>query len=185
MPLLVVVFYFSKTPRYIPEAIIQAKIISISILTIVLPILVYYLLKTIGKTQSIFLKTPKERILPLGIYCIIILLIVKRVFPPSEILELYYFFIGVLLASLTCLFFALFNYKPSIHMIAIAGVFMFCIAFSIHFSININGSLALIATLIGAIATSRLHVKAHNGKELVVGFSIGFFAQLILIYYWL
>ena len=70
-------------------------------------------------------------------------------------------------------------------MIAIAGIFMFYIALSIHFSININGTLALITILVGAIATSRLHLKAHDYKELIVGFCIGFIPQLIMINYWL
>ena len=39
---------------------------------------------------------------------------------------------------------------------------MFFIALSIHFSININGTLALLAIIIGTVATSRLHLKAHD-----------------------
>ena len=185
MPLLGVIFYFSKSPRFIPKEIIQAKLISISILTVILPILIYYLLKTLGKTHSIYLKTARERILPLGLNCIIIYLIVKRVFPPSEIIELYYFFIGVLLSSLTCFILAILKFKASIHMIAISGVFMFYIALSLHFGININGTLALMAIITGAIATSRLHLKAHNYVELITGFCIGFLPQLTLLNYWL
>jgi putative Mn2+ efflux pump MntP len=70
-------------------------------------------------------------------------------------------------------------------MMAIAGVFMFFLALSIHFSININGTLAIITILIGAIATSRLHLNAHTYTELIVGFFIGLFPQLILLNYWL
>jgi len=185
MPTLGVIFYFSKSPRFIPKEIIQAKLISISILTIILPILLYYLLKTLGKAGSIYLNTTGERILPLGLNCVIIYLILKRVFPPSEIIELYYFFVGILLSTLTCFILAILKFKASIHMIAIAGVLMFYIALSIHYSININGTLALMAILVGAIATSRLHEKAHDYKELIVGFCIGFFPQLTLLNYWL
>lgn len=185
MPLLGVIFYFSKSPRFIPKEIIQAKLVSISILTLILPILIYYLLKTLGKTHSIYLKTAKERILPLGLNCIIIYLIIKRVFPPSEIIELFYFFIGILLSNLTCFILAILKFKASIHMIAISGVFIFYIALSVHFGININGTLALMAIITGAIATSRLHLKAHNYMELIAGFCIGFLPQVMLINYWL
>ena len=65
MPLLAVHFYFKKSPRFIPEEIVYAKLISLSILSIALPILVYFLLKTLGKTESIYLKTTKERVYPL------------------------------------------------------------------------------------------------------------------------
>lgn len=185
MPILGVIFYFSKSPRFIPIEIIKNKLISISILTLILPILIYYLLKTLGKTKSIYLKTTQERILPLGLNCIIIYLILKRVFPPTEILELYYFFVGILLSTLACFILAILKFKASIHMIAISGVLMFFIALSIHFSININGTLALMVIIIGATASSRLHLNAHNFNELIVGFCIGFFPQLTLLNYWL
>ena len=70
-------------------------------------------------------------------------------------------------------------------MIGISGLFMFFIAISIHFSININGTLALMSIIIGAIATSRLHLKAHTYKELIMGVFIGLIPQLILVNYWL
>ena len=61
MPLLGVLFYFHKTPRFIPEPLQHAKLFSISLLTIILPLLVYYLLKTIKKVNSINLQTTEER----------------------------------------------------------------------------------------------------------------------------
>ena len=185
MPLLGVIFYFSKSPRYIPQEIMEAKIISLSILTIILPILLYFLLKTIGKTKTIYLKTTKERILPLLVNCAIIILILYRVFPENQIPELYFFFIGILLSSVTCLILAILKFKASIHLIATGGVFMFFIAFAIHFSININGSLALFAIITGAVATSRLYLEAHSVKELLAGLLIGIIPQLIVLQYWL
>lgn len=185
MPMLGVVFYFSKSPRYIPVEIVQAKLISLFILTILLPILLYFLLKTMGKTATIYLESTKERIAPLVLNSVIIFLILMRVLPSNEIIELYYFFIGILITTLSCLILAFLKFKASLHMAAVGGIFMFYVALSIHFSININGTLALMAILIGAIATSRLHMKAHNYKELIIGFSMGFIPQLILVNYWL
>ena len=185
MPLLGVIFYFTKSPMFIPPEVMEAKIISLSILTIVLPILLYYLLKTIGKTESIYLKTTKERIIPLALNTIICLLIIVRVLPDNQILELYYFFIGILISTVVCLILALLKFKASIHMIAIAGVFMFAIGISLHFGKNLNGSLALFALIAGAIATSRLHLNAYTNVELLFGFCIGLFPQLLVLPYWL
>jgi hypothetical protein len=185
MPILGVMFYFSKSPRYLPFQIIQAKLTSIFILTVILPILLYYLLKTLGKTSTIYLHNTKERIIPLILNAIIILLILTRVLPRNEIIELHYFFVGILFSTLTCLFMAILKFKASIHMIAVSGVFMFFLALSIHFSININGTLALMAIIIGAVATSRLHLNAHDFKELSVGFFVGLIPQLVLVNYWL
>lgn len=185
MPILGVLFYFSKTPRFIPDPIVKAKIFSISILTLILPILVYFLLKTIKNVDSFYLKTTRERIVPLLINCIIVALILYRVLPSNEIEELYFFFLGILCSTLACLFLAILKFKASIHMIAAAGFFMFAIAVSIHFKININGTIALMSIILGAIATSRLHVKAHTAIELIIGFFIGLLPQLTLLNYWL
>ena len=185
IPILGVIFYFSKSPRYIPFEIIKAKLISIFILTVVLPILLYFLLKTLGKAKSIYLENTKERVLPLIVNCVVLLLVLNRIITTDQIIELYYFFVGILISTLACLILVILKFKASIHMIAIGGLFMFFIAVSIHFSININGTLAIMAILTGAIATSRLHLKAHTSTELLIGFIIGFIPQLILLKYWL
>lgn len=185
MPILGVIFYFSKSPRYIGTDVIRAKLVSLFILTVLLPILLYFLLKTLGKVQSINLNTAKERIYPLSLNCIVILLVLKRIITPTQSLELYFFFVGILISNLSCLVLAFLKFKASIHMIAVSGVFMFFVALSIHYSININGTLALMAIIIGAVATSRLHLKAHTNKELVMGLFVGLIPQLILVSYWL
>lgn len=185
MPVLGITFYFAKSPRFIPFEVIRAKFISIFILTVLLPILLYFLLKTLGKVSTIYLNSVQERIIPLVLNCLVILVIVKRIIPASQIIELYYFFIGILISNITCLALAFVKFKASIHMIAVSGLFMFFIALSIHFSININGTLAIMSILCGAIATSRLHFKAHNYKELIIGAFIGVLPQLLLVNYWL
>jgi len=185
IPLLGVLFYFSKSPRFIPVEIVKAKIISIFILTIILPVLLFFLLKTLGKVKSIYLKTTKERIYPLILNSVVILIVIQRIITPSQIIELYYFFIGILISTMACLMLVIFKFKASIHMISISGLFMFFINLSIHFSINIMGTLALMSIITGTIATSRLHVKAHTYKELILGLFIGVIPQLILVSYWL
>ncbi|WP_299222904.1 hypothetical protein [uncultured Psychroserpens sp.] len=185
MPLLGVVFYFSKTPRFIPNQVIKAKLFSVIILTVILPILLYYLLKTLNKVDSFYLETTNERKLPLLLNCIIVALVLYRVLPQNEIQELYFFFIGVLISTITCFALAIIKFKASIHLIAASGFFMFAIALAIHFKININGTIALMFIILGGIATSRLHLKAHTPVELIVGFFVGFLPQLILLNYWL
>lgn len=185
MPLLGVVFYFSKTPRFIPFQIIRAKLFSIGILTIILPMLIYFLLKTIKQVNSIELKTSKERILPLVLNILVLILILNRVLPYHEITELYYFYLGILFSSIACLILAILKFKASIHMVGCAGFFMFALALSIHFKININGTIAIMCLIMGAIGTSRLHLKAHTNAELLIGFFVGLAPQLILLNYWL
>lgn len=185
MPLLGVVFYFYKSPRFIPEEIMKAKLVSLFILTVILPILLYFLLKTLGKVKSIYLETTNERIIPLVLNCFVIIIVLQRIITLSQIIELYFFFVGILISTMTCLMLALFKFKASIHMISVSGLFMFLAILSIHFSININGTLALMAIIMGAVATSRLHLNAHTYKELIMGLFLGMIPQLILVPYWL
>lgn len=185
MPLIGVLYYFKKTPRHYPSQLINAKLLALFLLTIILPILIYYLLRTLNKVKSINLETTQERVLPLGLNAVIVILILKRVLTHNDFNELYFFFIGILLSTITCLVLAIIKFKASIHMIAITGVLMFFIGLSIHFSKNINIAIALLFLIAGAIATSRLHLKAHNSTELIAGVFIGVFPQLILMNYWL
>ena len=185
MPLIGVIFYFSKAPRYIPILIIKSKLVSIFILTIILPIILFFILKSTKKVESIYLENAKSRIIPLTLNCVIAILIVYKILPPNEFIELYFFFVGILLSTITCLILAIMKFKASIHMIAVGGVLMFFIALSIHFSINISGSIALLFLIAGAVGTSRLHLKAHNKVELLIGVLIGIIPQMILLNYWL
>ncbi len=185
MPLLGVIFYFSKTPRFIPDPVIKAKLFSIAILTVILPLLLYYLLKTLRQVNSIYLETTHERKLPLLLNCLIIVLVLIRVLPQNEIPELYFFFIGILISTITCFALAIVKFKASIHMIAASGFFMFALALSIHFKVNINGTIALMSIVLGAIATSRLHLKAHTPIELIIGFFVGLLPQIVLLNYWM
>lgn len=185
MPFIGTLFYFSKSPRYIPLTYIKAKLFAIALFTIVLPILLYYILKTKNRVSSIHLNSTKERIIPLILNAVIILLITQRITPINELIELYFFFIGILLSTLACLILAILKFKASIHMIACGGVLMFFIALSVHFNININGTIALYFIIVGAVATSRLHLNAHSNIELIIGFFVGVIPQLILLNYWL
>jgi len=116
MPLLGVIFYFSKSPRYIPIEIIKAKLISLFILTIIIPVLLYFLLKTVGIAKTINLETTRERRIPLILNGILVLIILDRILTPSESIELYFFFVGILISNMACVLLALFKFKASIHM---------------------------------------------------------------------
>jgi hypothetical protein len=180
-----VVFYFTKAPRFIPLPIIQAKVFALFLLSVVLPILLFFLLKTTNRIKSIHLESVEERIIPIGIFILILILILFRVFPINELIEPYFFILGVFGSTLACLILAVLKFKVSIHMISVGAVLMFFIALSIHFHINIIGSIASMCVIAGLVATSRLHLKAHSMVELIIGFFIGVIPQIIVMNYWL
>ena len=185
MPMFGVVFYFSKSPLDIPIPLIQGKLTAIFILTIALPILIFFVLKAFKKVNTIYLMSIEERILPLLLNCGILITVILYVVPFNLYAKLYFFFVAILFTNLACLILAILKFKTSIHMIALGGIFMFFIGVGIHYHININGTLALFSVITGAVATSRLHLRAHSVAELVVGMFVGVIPQLVLLNYWL
>jgi len=184
MPFVGAVFYFSKTRRNIPYEIIYAKLFSVFILTVVLPILFFFFLKSLKAVSSFNTLGLKERKLPLLINSFIIILILYRVFPKNEISGLYFYFLGILCSLIICFVLVYFKIKSSIHMIGISGFFVFCILVGLYYQKNINGTIAILLVCMGGVATSRLYLKAHVVSELIYGLIIGILPQISLYYFW-
>ena len=91
MPFYGVCFYFSISPRFMPSVVMNTKLYSIALLSVFLPIAVFFLLKNLGRVKTINLATPRERIIPLSLNGFIIFYISQRVLPLDEITELHFF----------------------------------------------------------------------------------------------
>jgi len=185
MPLLGVLFYYGVTPRFLNQEIVLSHLMVVAIITIAIPLVIFFLLKNFGILTTIHLKEVKERKLPLMIQCILLLLLLKFVFHPFEQAPLYYFFLGVLFTTLTALILVFFNFKVSLHQMGIAGISVFIIMVSIHYEINLLIWMAIAFIVNGWVASSRLHTKSHTPIELIFGFVIGAFPQLVLVSNWL
>lgn len=185
MPLIGARLYFSLTPRFIEPQIINAKTYAVIIITILIPLISFFLLKNLGLVKTIKLKEVQERKFPLMVQTLLILVIIKMVFSSYQTPEMYYFFVGVLFSTLSALILVLFNFKVSLHQMGVAGVTMFLIALSVHFNKNYLLEIGLFFIINGWVASSRLETKSHTIPELVIGFIIGFFPQIILLNYWL
>lgn len=185
MPLFGAILYYTITPKYIEPDIIQAKILAIIIITILIPLVTFFLLKNLNFVESINLVNVNERKYPLMIQILLVLLIVKMVYSAYETPELYYFFIGILFSVLTALILVYFKIKISLHLMGISGLTMFLIALSVHFKINLLLMIGFLFFCNGWVGTSRLHTKSHTFPELTLGFFIGIIPQFIILPYWL
>ncbi|GGG54726.1 hypothetical protein GCM10011414_25690 [Croceivirga lutea] len=157
----------------------------IFVLTIIIPIIFFFILKSLKLISSAFAPEIEERKYPLALNIIIILLLVFKVLPEYQITELYYFFLGLLLLSLTLLVLLFAKIKASIHMAGMGGLLLFLIGLSIHFEINITIALSIFTLASGLVATSRLYTHAHSKPELLIGFTLGVCSQLFLFKFWL
>lgn len=186
IPLLGTLLYYAISPKFSPPEIKQGVIISMSILTIGIPIIFFFLLKSIGWiSTTIFINNVSERKLPVLINMILLYIVLYRVIPRSYSIELYYFIVGLLGALLACLVLIYLKFKASMHLMGISGLITFLIGLSFHFEMNITLLIGTLVLLSGLIASARLYLKAHDSSELWMGFCLGIIPQLITFSYWL
>ena len=185
MPLLGTGLYYRVTPRYIDPQLVRVELFAISILTILIPIVIFFLLKNLRVVETIYLKEVQERKFPLMIQCLLLLLIIKLVFDPYEDVELYYFFVGILFSTFSALLMVLFKMKVSLHQMGVAGILMFLVGLSAHFKINLLITISFFLFVNGWVASSRLNNDSHTYPELGAGMLLGILPQLILFNFWL
>jgi hypothetical protein len=157
----------------------------VTVLTIFLPLSIYYLLKSLGKVDDIMVSKLSHRKLPLAIQAFLIMVLVRFGITEDRIPELYYFFISGLVATFLLLILAFVNVKASIHLVGMASLLFFTIGLSLHTHKNFLNSICVLLLLTGFVASSRIAMKAHSISELSIGFFTGMFSQLVLWWFWL
>ncbi|MEM9143760.1 MAG: hypothetical protein AAGA86_12285 [Bacteroidota bacterium] len=185
MPMAGTLAYFIITPKYSPLELQSGNVLPIFILTVIIPIVAYLILRNVGAVKSMFMPTLHERKYPLLIHIALLLMIVVEVVPDNYILEIHYYFLGLTIAAGAALFLLFLKVKASLHLMAMGGLFMYLTALSIHFEINITIALSILILLTGLVATSRLYLRAHSKAELFIGFCIGVISQILLVRFWL
>ena len=181
MPIVGTAAYFMITPRFLPEPIIKAKLLAIAILTIFIPIVFYFLLKNLGLVKSLQLANVKERRLPMLFFCLILLTVLNFILVGEEYATLWYFFTGILYASIIAFALNIFKYKVSLHMMGVAGLTAFIICISFIYGTNLTYVIAFLLFSMGWTASSRIQEKAHSSSELITGLFIGALPQLSLL----
>lgn len=185
VPLAGTVSYFLVTPKYTPLEIQSGNILPVFILTIIIPIISFFILKNLGVVNSIFLMSKKERIFPLIISMALLLMILIKVIPNNYTPELYFFFVGLVGATAASLLLIFLNFKDSLHMVGMGSILMYLINLSIHFEINIILAISGFTIFTGLVATARLYLDAHSKAEVIIGLLIGIGSQLLTVKFWL
>jgi hypothetical protein len=176
--------YFLITPKYSPPEFESGNILPIFILTVIIPIIFFLILKNMGLITSVFLPAVKERKYPYYISLALLLMVVYKVIPNNFIIELHYYFLGLIAATMSSLLLLFFKFKSSMHLMGMGSLFMFLVCLSIHFETNIIIALSLFILATGVVASSRLYLNAHSRAEVLIGFFIGLVSQLLTIKFW-
>jgi hypothetical protein len=178
-------FYFFVNDSYFTNPEKYFALFQIVIITILLPILFFFVLRIAGQVDSIMISEISQRKIPLVIQCFLTILLVRKSITLDHFPEFHFFFLGGLLSTVVSLVLLFFKTKASLHMIAISAFTVFVIGLSIHNQTRNINVIAFLVLMNGFVASSRLEMKAHTPKELVIGFLLGIIPQLLLLRFWL
>ena len=185
IPLLGTVFYVLLDGRYFVPFVYLILFLQIIIITFLLPIAFFYLLKTFGKIESVMLSDISQRKIPLLIQIMLFVILIEKSITSERFPSLYFFFVGGLITTIFTFLLLFVKVKASIHMIGISSLTVFIIGLSIHNQINTIPLVAFFMIMNGVVASSRLVMEAHSKKELLIGFLCGVIPQIVLLYFWL
>ncbi|MBA6313393.1 hypothetical protein [Cellulophaga baltica] len=185
IPLYGSLVYFQVTRKYTSLEMQVGNLLPIFILTVVIPIISFLILRNIGAINSIAMPTIKERKYPIYISIILLFMIIYKVIPNNYTIELYYYFIGLIIALFTVLMLLFAKFSNSIHMVGIGSLIMYLINLSVHFEINLTLSISVLILFAGLIASSRIYFRTHSKLEIFGGLMLGVTTQFITLSYWL
>ena len=185
IPLLGTVFYVLLDAHYftLPQYLIL--FLQIIIITILLPVAFFYLLRTFGKIENVMLSDISQRKIPLLLQLMLFAVLIEKSITIDRFPSLYFFLVGGLLSTIFAFMLLYAKFKASIHMIGISSLTVFIIGLSIHNQINTINTVTFFVIMNGVVASSRLVMEAHSKKELLVGFLCGVIPQSALLYFWL
>lgn len=182
---LATLFYFFVTDRYFIYETVYLYIIQVLLVTVFIPLALFYLLIMLGKIDSMMVSNVKQRKIPLVFHVILLSVLITKSITKNTIPELFYFFLGSIISSALALVLVYFNKKASLHMLGMASLTAFYISSCLHFQAREVIIISVLLLCNGFVASSRLFMKAHTINELVLGYLIGLFPQLLLLFFWL
>ena len=185
IPIYATLFYLFSNHSYFINKEKYLVLLQVTVITFIIPIMFFFLLRLTGKITSIMVPELSERKFPLVIQCFLIILLVRKSITLELYPELHFFFLGALVSTLIALSLLFFNTKVSLHMMGISALAFFVFGLSLHHH-NPNTLLIVFLVLMnGFVASSRLTMKAHTPKELIIGVLLGSIPQILLLLIWL
>lgn len=179
------ILYFIFTPFWYDHQDIFIVFIQIIILTILIPITLFYFLASLGKINSFVSPSLHDRKIPLVLSMFLCGLLIYKSIDINHLPELFYFFLGILSISCMALIFLFFNVKISIHMAGMSALTFFAIGLSLMSKHDMTSTIAFLILLNGLVGSSRLFAKAHHVNEVFYGFFLGMLSQMVFWNFWL
>jgi hypothetical protein len=178
-------FYFLIAQSFFYPTQILITLVQVTILTLLLPLSMYFLFRSLGVVSSFTEASISERKMPIAVQAILLFVLIKFSVSRDSVAELYFFFLGGFLSSVIVLASVILKFKASLHMIGISALTCFVFGLSMYYQLPFVNLIAFNIVCIGLVASSRLYMKAHTYTELIAGIIIGTAPQVFLYQYWL
>ncbi len=179
------IFYFACASPYYSWQEIFLYTIQITLLTLLLPLSLFFVLRAAGKMDSLMVEKKAQRKIPLLLQSGLLLLLITKSITFDKVPELFLFFLGGIISSLSAFLFLYLDKKVSVHMSGISALTCFLVSCSFIFEIDLIYTTSFFIMMLGCVASSRLVLKAHNATEIVLGLLFGSIPQIGLFYFWL
>lgn len=184
-PLFIPTYFFLYLMQVLPFEFVgitdwqlKMRLFSVAWLTAFFPAFAVFLLWRLKLSDSIFLRTQKERIIPYVITMFFYwwMYYLSRNFTDQPI-ALKFFYLGIFVASAIGMTVNNFM-KVSLHAMGIAGITTSILLVSVFYPVTNALWVPLAILLTALVISARLVVSDHSKKELIVGLFIGVFTQL-------
>ncbi len=188
-PLFIPTFVFIFLVRYVPYEFagitpfqLQLRIFSIFWLTAFFPAFAVFLLWRLKFSESIFLRTQKERIVPYIVTMFFYwwMYYLSRNFTDQPSV-LKFFYMGIFVSTVIGLMLNSY-FKISLHAMGVGGALAAIILFAMYYRLPMGLQISVTAIIAGMVCTSRLLVSDHTNKEIYTGLFAGILSQVAA--YW-
>ncbi|MEL1242311.1 hypothetical protein [Flavobacterium flavipallidum] len=185
IPIYATLFYLFSNHSYFFNKEKYLVLLEVTVITFVIPILFFFLLRFTGRISSIMVPELSERKFPLVVQCFLLILLVKKSITLELYPELHFFILGALSSTLIALILLFANKKASLHMMGLSALTFFVFGLSMHHQSANSIMIIFLVLMNGLVASSRLIMGAHTPRELIYGVLIGSIPQILLLYLWL
>ena len=158
---------------------LQLRLFMVFWWTAFFPAFAVFLLWRLKFSDSIYLRTQKERIVPFIITMVFYwwMYYLSRNFTDQpEVLK--FFFFGIFISTSAGVIINNFI-KISLHAMAMGGALAAIILFAFFYQTQITLAISIATVLTGVVCTSRLLVSDHTNAEIYSGLIVGILCQLI------
>lgn len=176
MAMLLTMTAFARYPANVKWYLIWV----VTLYAILIPALSLGVLRSLGRITDYRIDDRRERLLPLliGTICYVLCAITVARIPSAVFLRK--FMIAAACCELFCLLVS-FRWKISLHLTGMGAAVALLVVMNIVGVGRMMVPLAVTILLAGALASARLYLGCHNGRQVLAGFCGGFAVSMLAV----